>query len=152
MEQPNIIKLNHEYGGTSKLNLSENVDDTIILIPLPIDIVNNAVHKTFSEFKSENENDLDIRFSNENKTNYQMIINLTNLQSKFPNLSFDSISDKVSNNINLKIQSNIIKLLKDSGLDFKQYDRSRVFFEFSVTNNIMVISWIKQFNFQKKDA
>ena len=152
MEQPNIIKLNHEYGGTSKLNLSENVDDTIILIPLPIDIVNNAVHKTFSEFKSENENDLDIRFSNENKTNYQMIINLTNLQSKFPNLSFDSISDKVSNNINLKIQSNIIKLLKDSGLDFKQYDRSRVFFEFSVTNNIMVISWIKQFIFQKKDV
>lgn len=152
MEQPNIIKLNHEYGGTSKLNLSENVDDTIILIPLPIDIVNNAVHKTFSEFKSENENDLDIRFSNENKTNYQMIINLTNLQSKFPSLSFDSISDKVSNDINLKIQSNIIKLLKDSGLDFKQYDRSRVFFEFSVTNNIMVISWIKQFNFQKKDA
>lgn len=152
MEQPNIIKLNHEYGGTSKLNLSENVDDTIILIPLPIDIVNNAVHKTFSEFKSENEKDLDIRFSNENKTNYQMIINLTNLQSKFPNLSFDSISDKVSNDINLKIQSNIIKLLKDSGLDFKQYDRSRVFFEFSVTNNIMVISWIKQFNFQKKDA
>ena len=126
--------------------------DTIILIPLPIDIVNNAVHKTFSEFKSENEKDLDIRFSNENKTNYQMIINLTNLQSKFPNLSFDSISDKVSNDINLKIQSNIIKLLKDSGLDFKQYDRSRVFFEFSVTNNIMVISWIKQFNFQKKDA
>ena len=152
MEQPNIIKLNHEYGGTSKLNLSENVDDTIILIPLPIDIVNNAVHKTFSEFKSENEKDLDIRFSNENKTNYQLIINLTNLQSKFPNLSFDSISDKVSNDINLKIQSNIIKLLKDSGLDFKQYDRSRVFFFFLFTNNIMVISWIKQFNFQKKDA
>lgn len=152
MDQPTVIKLNHEYGGTSNLDLSKDVDDTVILLPLPIDIVNEAVRKTFSEFKSENESQLDIRFSNENKTNYQMVINLSNLQPRFPKLTFDEISDKVSNDINLRIQRNIVKLLKDNELDFKQYDRSRVFFEFSVANNVMVITWVKQFNFSKKDV
>ena len=81
-----------------------------------------------------------------------MVINLSNLQPRFPKLTFDEISDKVSNDINLRIQRNIVKLLKDNELDFKQYDRSRVFFEFSVTNNVMVITWVKQFNFSKKDV
>lgn len=151
MEDSTIIKLKHEYGATCNFSLTDNIDNNSILIPLPIDIVNEAVYNAFFEFKKENENELNIMLSNQNKTNYQMIINLNNLKNKTPNLSFDEISDNVSNNINLKIQNNIIKLLKNNNLNFKDYDRSRVFFEFSVTNGIMTIIWIKHFNFQKKD-
>lgn len=138
-----IIKIDHEFGGNANLEL-EFSEQEPALKPVPLKyrylVVKNAIKKLLNAFTG-----LVVRFE-QTKNNATAYINFNGLLNnpKMTEEEIEKFGDELNFRLSNYIQPELRKLLTDDGLNYKEYYRSNVYYEYVIQENVLIVSWSKQ--------
>ena len=128
-----VIVLDHTYAENAKIGFTPNInDENKPLLPLDNKYKNEAV-KLAIEKMSEKFN-INITYNPQSSDISSAVINLKTEHQHYNDI-------EVTMEINQNIQKCIRELLTNDGLNYKDYDRSHIFFESSQQGNSLIINW-----------
>lgn len=137
-----VLYLDHEYGKNAKLNIEFKDDDRPLKL-IDLKIKQEGIKRGIENFIKNNP-ELEGKINSSNTYMFSCRFNLKPKYDPKIKKNYEDISDEISFQLNTAIQKELKNVLTENELDFKQYYRSDVFFEYVVSGNHMIINWSKK--------
>lgn len=137
-----VLYLDHEYGKNAKLNIDFK-DDIQSLKLMDLKIKQEGIKRGIESFIKNNP-ELEGKINSSNQYMFSCKFNLEPKYDPKIKKNYEDISDVISFELNSAIQKELKNVLTENGLNFKEYYRSDVFFEYVVSGKHMIINWSKK--------